>query len=111
MDAAGRLSAFDLNSGELVWKLQLQSKNGNVYDTAIKGAGIALNNGVVCATTGYGAVYAVNAQKGEILWTKSLQTPIRIAPMAANGNVFGTQFHPEKSGEVGMKILKAFCEM
>ena len=30
---------------------------------------------------------------------------------AANGNVYGTQFHPEKSGEVGMKILKAFCEM
>lgn len=88
LDAAGRLSAFDLNSGELVWKLQLQSKNDNVYDTAIKGAGIALNNGVVYATTGYGAVYAVNAQKGEILWTKSLQTPIRIAPMAANGNVF-----------------------
>ena len=26
-------------------------------------------------------------------------------------NVYGVQFHPEKSGEVGMKILKAFCEM
>ena len=26
-------------------------------------------------------------------------------------NVYGAQFHPEKSGEVGMKILKAFCEM
>ena len=30
---------------------------------------------------------------------------------AANGNVYGCQFHPEKSGTVGMKILKAFVEL
>jgi glutamine amidotransferase len=29
----------------------------------------------------------------------------------AKGNVFGCQFHPEKSGNVGMNILKAFLEM
>ena len=28
----------------------------------------------------------------------------------AKGNVFGCQFHPEKSGDVGLRILKAFCE-
>ena len=26
-------------------------------------------------------------------------------------NVYGTQFHPEKSGETGLKILKAFCKL
>ena len=26
------------------------------------------------------------------------------------GNVYGCQFHPEKSGEAGLRILKAFCE-
>jgi len=34
------------------------------------------------------------------------------APLTAavqRGNVYGTQFHPEKSGDVGLRILKAFC--
>ena len=30
---------------------------------------------------------------------------------AASGSVYGCQFHPEKSGAVGMKILKAFIEL
>ena len=35
---------------------------------------------------------------------------IDVTAAVAKGNIYGCQFHPEKSGEVGLKILKAFCE-
>ena len=34
-----------------------------------------------------------------------------ITAAVAKGNVWGCQFHPEKSGDVGLAILKAFVEM
>lgn len=36
---------------------------------------------------------------------------IDVAAAVNNGSVYGTQFHPEKSGNVGMNILRAFCEI
>ena len=33
-----------------------------------------------------------------------------ITAAVQSGNVYGCQFHPEKSGKVGLNILKAFCE-
>ena len=34
-----------------------------------------------------------------------------VTAAVAKGNVMGCQFHPEKSGDVGLRILKAFCEI
>lgn len=34
----------------------------------------------------------------------------QITAAVAKGNLMGCQFHPEKSGATGLKILKAFCE-
>ena len=36
---------------------------------------------------------------------------IPVTASAANENIMGCQFHPEKSGEVGLRILKAFSEL
>lgn len=36
---------------------------------------------------------------------------VNLTAAVARDNVYGCQFHPEKSGEVGLKILKAFCEL
>lgn len=36
---------------------------------------------------------------------------VELTAAVRNGNVWGAQFHPEKSGKVGLSILKAFCEI
>ena len=36
---------------------------------------------------------------------------VRYASAVHKGNIYATQFHPEKSGEIGLKILKNFGEL
>ena len=50
----------------------------------------AEDEGIVTATTEYGVQIHASVEKG---------------------NVFACQFHPEKSGATGLRILQAFCEL
>lgn len=52
--------------------------------------------------------YGANCEES-VIATAEYGAPLTAA--VAKGNVFGCQFHPEKSGNVGLSILKAFCEM
>ena len=58
-------------------------------------------------------VYFVHSFYGakcdSVIATAEYGVPLTAA--VAKGNVYGCQFHPEKSGDVGLKILKAFCEI
>ena len=52
--------------------------------------------------------YAANCAESTIA-TAEYGAPLTAA--VEKENVFGCQFHPEKSGRVGLEILRAFCEM
>ncbi|MGA7401876.1 MAG: imidazole glycerol phosphate synthase subunit HisH [Candidatus Sulfotelmatobacter sp.] len=63
------------------------------------------------------------AQESYVYYTHSYHSPVVASMSAATDyglqfagaveqeNVFGVQFHPEKSGDVGLSILKNFCEV
>ncbi len=36
---------------------------------------------------------------------------VAVPGLVRSGLVYGTQFHPEKSGSAGLRLLKAFCEI
>ena len=36
---------------------------------------------------------------------------VAVTGVVRSGNVWGTQFHPEKSGDAGLRLLKAFGEL
>ncbi len=52
--------------------------------------------------------YGANCQESVIA---TAEYGCELTAAVASGNVFGCQFHPEKSGNVGLNILRAFCEM
>ena len=59
-------------------------------------------------------VYFVHSYAGADCTEHTIATAeygLELTAAVARGNVYGVQFHPEKSGQVGLNILKAFCEI
>lgn len=63
------------------------------------------------------------AQNSFVYYTHSFHAPLvpettaateyglQFAGAVERDNIFGVQFHPEKSGDIGLSILKNFCEV
>lgn len=59
-------------------------------------------------------VYFVHSYYGAECSESTIATAEYSVPLTAavaHNNVYGCQFHPEKSGDVGLRILKTFCEI
>jgi len=55
-------------------------------------------------------VHSFYADTAEEFITAKSEYGIMVTGAVRRGNVWGTQFHPEKSGKDGLLMLKAFCE-
>ena len=56
-------------------------------------------------------VHSYFAKTPEEFITSTAEYGTAITATVEQGNIMGCQFHPEKSGEVGLNILRAFCEV
>ena len=52
--------------------------------------------------------YYVVTDDGDVVLASSFYN-VEVPAVVGKGNVYGTQFHPEKSGEIGMKILQNYA--
>ncbi|MFI3241786.1 MAG: PQQ-binding-like beta-propeller repeat protein [Alphaproteobacteria bacterium] len=88
IDAEALVMARRFDNGKRIWKKSLLSKDEKGSSVAMKGAGVAVYDKRVYATTGFGGVFSLDMITGKKLWQTSLSTPIRIAPTVNNNRVF-----------------------
>ncbi len=56
-------------------------------------------------------VHSFYAKRCEPYTLATSEYSIPVTGAVRNGLVYGTQFHPEKSGDTGLRLLKAFAEL
>lgn len=88
IDADGVVSSYRLDDGEQIWERKLKPLNKDDKNIAIRGAGVAVYDKKVYATTGFGGVFAMDMITGKLIWRYDTTTPIRVAPTVNQNRVF-----------------------
>ncbi|WP_395647585.1 PQQ-binding-like beta-propeller repeat protein [Terricaulis sp.] len=86
LDADHRLHAVGADDGHRLWARQLRPEHGR--DRVARGGGVAVSNGRVFVTTGFGFLVALNAETGEEIWRTQSSAPFHSAPTVAGGRVY-----------------------
>lgn len=85
MDSDGTVGAFDARSAGRIWRVDTQAEDNRSTNI---GGGVAIEGGVVYASTGRGELLALDPAKGTVKWRKPLGTAARAAPTIADGRVY-----------------------
>ncbi|MBI5700567.1 imidazole glycerol phosphate synthase subunit HisH [Candidatus Saganbacteria bacterium] len=100
----GQVKRFDFNNSSFVnlsvphmgWNRLLLKHRSPIFSGIISGSMVYFAH----------SFYPVPVD--DMIISSSTDYGIEFASSVSKGNIFGIQFHPEKSGEVGLKILKNF---
>lgn len=85
MDSETEVRAFDAKNGDQVWRVDITPDN---EDGLASGGGLAYDDGMLFAATGFAQVVAINAKTGKVAWRQTLSAPMRGAPTVRAGRVF-----------------------
>ena len=99
IDAEAKISAYDAESGEQVWRTELTpeiKEKFRVREIFSRtkaaqvgfGGGVAYDVGRLFITSGFGFVAALDAENGEELWRFETDAPVRTPPTAYRGAVY-----------------------
>lgn len=108
------VKGLDIFKGTIT-KIPNQNRTLKIPHMGWNNISIKQKNGIFKDIEGEPYVYFVHsfylkAQDKDIV-AATTQYGVEIDAAVQKGNVIATQFHPEKSGEVGLKMLKNFVEM
>ena len=108
------VKGLDIFKG-IITKIPNQNRTLKIPHMGWNNISIKQKNGIFKGIEGEPYVYFVHsfylkAQDKDIV-AATTQYGVEIDAAVQKGNIIATQFHPEKSGEVGLKMLKNFVEM
>tara|TARA_A100000164_G_scaffold192754_2_gene171080 strand:+ start:11014 stop:11664 length:651 start_codon:yes stop_codon:yes gene_type:complete len=117
----GEYSGLGLISGE-VRPIPKKSANGSIHKIPHIGWSKLIppklnfnwDNSILDKIDYYDSVYFVHSyaafpKKDDSTLAYCDYNGIHLTSVVRNGNLYGCQFHPERSGPVGLKIIKSFC--
>ncbi len=85
LDSRARVTAT-LSSGQQLWQLDLTPASDHSDDAS--GGGLAIVNGQLYVTTGFGDLVALDPANGSVIWQQRLESPATGAPTVGNGLVY-----------------------
>ncbi len=91
--------------------IQLKVESLKLRDNKSKSSQLSLFEGIPAGSYFYFAhSYYVESEDKEAILTTT-EYGIKFTSAMGRDNIFGVQFHPEKSGEKGLKVLKNFVQL